>query len=320
MARPLRIEFEHALYHVASRGNRRQKVFRDDRDYGRRLEWLRRTVETYGWRVHAFALMPNHDHLFVETPQANLSDGMQYLNGSYTSYFNRRHNQVGHLFQGRFEAVLIEDEGHYWEISRYIHLNPVRAGLAKRPEEWSWSSYQGYHRPRLRLSWVTYDRVLREFGRDSASAMRRYRQFMTEGIDAELDSPLERAAHGLLLGSDAFVTRMQRLIEARPADPAVPTLGRLRSRPAMTEIVAATAKAFNADASRWVRGCRDDAIGRSAAAWLGRCRFGYPAKTVAEALGYRGASSVSQALRRIEQEMKRIGPTLDRLGRTLTND
>ena len=133
MARPLRIEFAHALYHVTSRGNARQKVFRDDRDYQRRLDWLRRAVETYGWRLHAFALMPNHDHLFVETPLANLSAGMHYLNGSYTSYFNRRHKQVGHLFQGRFKAVLIENEGHYWEVSRYIHLNPVRAGLAQRP-------------------------------------------------------------------------------------------------------------------------------------------------------------------------------------------
>jgi putative transposase len=320
MARPLRIEFAHALYHVTSRGNDRQKVFRDERDYLRRLDWLRRTVETYGWQVHAFALMPNHDHLFVETPQANLSAGMHYFNGSYTGYFNRRHRHVGHLFQGRFKAVLIENEGHYWEVSRYIHLNPVRAALAERPEQWAWSSYPGYHRPRLRLPWVTYERVLREFGRDSALAARRYRRFVLEGLHAKLDSPLDRAVHGLLLGTDAFVARMQELIRPRPSDPGVPTLGRLRSRPPLDRTIAAVAEAFHADASRWIRGRRDDAIARSAAAWLARCRFGYPAKTVAEALGYRGASSVTQALRRVEQQMKRIAPTLATLARKLTND
>ncbi len=317
MARPLRIEFAHALYHVTSRGNARRKVFWDDGDYERRLDWLRRTVETYGWLVHAFALMPNHDHVFVETPQANLSAGMHYLNGSYTSYFNRRHKRVGHLFQGRFKAVLIENEGHYWEVSRYIHLNPVRAGLAERPEQWPWSSYRGYHRPRLRLAWMTCERVLREFGRDSALAVRRYRQFVVEGLRAELASPLDRAVHGLLLGTDAFVVRMQELIRSRPSDPGVPMLGRLRSRPRLDRIIAAVGEAFDADASRWVRGRRDDAIARSAAAWLARCRFGYPAKTVAEALGYRGASSVSQAVRRVEHEMKRIGPALERLERRL---
>ncbi len=107
----------------------------------------------HDWRLHAFALMNNHDHLFVETPGANLAAGMQFLNGSYTSWFNRRHERVGHLFQGRYKAVLIEDEGHFWEVSRYIHLNPVRARLTDRPERWAWSSYAGYFSPRRCLRW-----------------------------------------------------------------------------------------------------------------------------------------------------------------------
>ena len=107
MARPLRIEFPGALYHVMSRGNERRAIVRDDRDREKRLEWLRRTVEDYGWRLHAFVLMTNHDHLFVETPRPNLSAAMQFLNGGYTSAFNRRHRRVGHLLQGRFKAQLI---------------------------------------------------------------------------------------------------------------------------------------------------------------------------------------------------------------------
>jgi len=147
MSRPLRIETLDGLYHVMSRGNERRRIVRDDADRWKRVEWLRRTVETYGWLIHAFVVMTNHDHLFVQTPDPNLSAGMQYYNGSYSSYFNRRHRRSGHLFQGRFKAHIVETEGHYLELSRYIHLNPVRAALAAKPEEWRWNSYGGITGP-----------------------------------------------------------------------------------------------------------------------------------------------------------------------------
>ena len=133
MARPLRIELAGGLYHVMSRGNDRRAIVRDDADRQRRLDWLERTVQTYGWRLHAFALMTNHEHLFLETPEPNLSAGMHLLNSSYTGYFNLRHRRAGHLFQGRFKAHLVEEEGYFTEISRYIHLNPVRASWSSGP-------------------------------------------------------------------------------------------------------------------------------------------------------------------------------------------
>ena len=139
MARPLRIEFSGALYHVMSRGNERGDIVRDASDRQKRLDWLRRTVETYGWGLHAFVLMTNHVHLFVETPEPNLSAGMQYLNGSYTSYFNRRHSRAGHLFQGRFKGNLIEKDGYFLQVSWYLHLNPVRPNVVARPEDYRWS-------------------------------------------------------------------------------------------------------------------------------------------------------------------------------------
>ena len=141
MVRPLRVEYEGALHHVMSRGNERQRIVRNDRDRLHRLDWLRCSVETYGWRLHGFVLMDNHEHLFVETPHPNLSAGTQFLNGCYTSYFNRRHRRQGHLFQGRYKAQLVENEGHYLELSRYIQLNPCRAGLATWPQQWRWSSH-----------------------------------------------------------------------------------------------------------------------------------------------------------------------------------
>ena len=145
----------------------RQRIVRDD-DRQRWIEWLRRTVETYGWRLHCFVLMPNHHHLFVETPEANLSDGMQYLNGSFTGYFDRRHRRSGHLFQGRFKGHLAEEEGYFLEISRYVHLNPVRGRLVERPEPYRWSNHPGKVLIRLgRIPDVAFISVERLPGRKS---------------------------------------------------------------------------------------------------------------------------------------------------------
>lgn len=231
MARPLRIQFAGALYHVISRGNERRAIVRDDADRHRRLDWLRRTVETHGWRLHAFVLMTNHEHLFVETPEPNLSAGMQYLGGSYTSYFNRRHRRSGHLFQGRFKGHLVEEEGYFRQVSRYIHLNPVRAGMVRRPQDYPWSSYPGYAQARRTVAWVSYDRVLGGFGRDLPAARRAYGRFVRAGVDNPPPSPFAEAVGSLLLGSAAFVTRVRRLLQDRPEDAGIPQLKQLRPRP-----------------------------------------------------------------------------------------
>jgi putative transposase len=299
MARPLRIEFPGALYHVMSRGNDRQPIVRDDADRQRRLDWLRRTVETYGWRLHAFVLMGNHDHLFVATPEGNLCVGMQYLNGSYTSYFNRRHRRAGHLFQGRFRGQLIEEEGYFLEVSRYIHLNPVRAGLVERPEQWPWSSYAGYQQERRALDWVSYAAVLGEFGQGDA-ARRRYARFVHAGLSEPPGSPFAKAIGGVLLGSANFVERVRKLIDERPPDTDVPQLKTLRRRPPLSEIVAVVTTHFGCDPTLWTTGRRSDDASRAVAAYLARRRFGYPAGEVAQTLGYRSHGSVRNALARVE--------------------
>ncbi len=189
--------------------------------------------------------MDNHEHLFVETPRANLSAGMQFLNGSYTSYFNLRHRRPGHLFQGRFKSLLVEEVNYFDQISRYVHLNPCGAGLAKLPEDYRWSSYRGYHRAGTALDWVTYRRVLREFGRDAATARRRYRRYVLAGLDQKLDSPWDRAMHGLVQGSEKFVSKVQALVADRAADASLPQLKQLRDRPSLARIVAATAKVMD---------------------------------------------------------------------------
>ena len=225
MARPLRIQFSGAVYHVIARGNERKPIVRDDDDREKRVDWLQRAVETYGWHLFAFVLMTNHEHLFLKTPEPNLSAGMQYLNGSYTSYFNRRHRRAGHLFQGRFKGHLVEEEGYFLEVSRYIHLNPVRAKMAAGPEEYRWSSYRGYVRASRAVPWIVYDKVLGEFGRDLSTARRAYGRFVRAGVDEPPPSPFGKAIGGLLLGSEKF----------READPAAHRCSAGRRRAARDE-------------------------------------------------------------------------------------
>jgi REP element-mobilizing transposase RayT len=317
MARPLRIEFAGALYHVMSRGNGRQRIVRDDADRERRLDWLRRTVETYGWRLHAFVLMTTHDHLFVETPEPNLSAGMHLLNGSYTSYFNRRHRRVGHLFQGRFKAHLIEEEGYFLEVSRYIHLNPVRASMVERPGEYRWSSCRGYQRAVRTLEWVRYDRVLGELGGDRASSRRAYMRLLDAGVQKGLQPPWAGTLGGLIVGSDVFAARIGRFLGKRRADGEVAQLERVRQRPSLERIIEEVGRHFGREGSGWSPGTRCDNASRAVAAYLARRCFGYGARAVAEALGYRSHGSIHSAIARIESGGSGVKKTTQLLARQL---
>ncbi len=318
MARPLRIEYAGALYHVISRGNEQRPIVTNDVDRHRRLDWLRRTVETYGWRLHAFVLMDNHEHLFVETPEPNLSAGMQYLNGSYTSYFNRRMGRVGHLFQGRFKAHLVDEQGYFQAVSRYIHLNPVRASLVKRPGEYVWSSYLGYVRAARAVPWVTYECVLRDFGPgDEAARRRRYVQYVEVVPEEPIVSPFAAAVEGLIVGSENFVRRIKGLLSDRTPDRAMPTLDRLRSRPSLEAVVTAAKTCFDAGAELWTTGRRSNSGGRAAAAYLCRCRYGYNCTEIAAALGFTSVSSVSRSVRQVEANRAAYRRTLHELERQL---
>ena len=154
MARPLRIEYPNAFYHITSRGNERRAIFGSTGDYARFLGYLQSATERYGARIHCFCLMPNHYHLLLETPRANLRRILHHLNTGYTNYFNTKTERVGHLFQGRYRAVLVEKDAYALELSRYIHLNPVRANLVKEPSQYSWSSYSPYVEKEKRWGWL----------------------------------------------------------------------------------------------------------------------------------------------------------------------
>ncbi len=165
MARPLRIEYPGAVYHVTSRGNAREPIFADDADRRILLQTLEDVICRYNWICHAYCLMGNHYHLKLETVDPNLSLGMRQLNGVYTQRFNRHHQRVGHVFQGRYKAILVEKNEHLLELCRYIVLNPVRACLVDIPEKWPWSSYLATSSAVKAPEILTVDWVLAQFGK-----------------------------------------------------------------------------------------------------------------------------------------------------------
>ena len=207
MARPLRIEFSGAVYHVTSRGNARQDIVVDDKDHTSFLALLAHVIDRYGWVCHAYCLMDNHYHLLLETPTPNLSQGMRQLNGRYTQAFNRRHHRVGHLFQGRFTAILVEKEAHLLELCRYVVLNPVRAKMVTHPRLWSWSSYRATAGALTRPVWLSTEWILGQFGVRQREAQRRYRQFIAEGRDGS--RPWEQVQGQIYLGSEDFIAQHQ---------------------------------------------------------------------------------------------------------------
>ena len=203
MARPLRLEFPHAVYHVTSRGNARQRIVRDDPDRHAWLAVLAQVVGRFSWLCHAYCLMNNHYHLLLETPQPNLSRGMRHLNGVYTQAFNRRHRRVGHLLQGRFKAILVEKDPHLLELCRYVVLNPVRAKAVGHPKQWAWSSYRATAGEDPAPPWLTVAWVLAQFGPREKAAQAPYRTFVQEGIEGP--RPWDQVRGQIYLGSERFV-------------------------------------------------------------------------------------------------------------------
>jgi putative transposase len=206
MSRPLRLEFAGALYHVTSRGNERKAIYLNETDYQVFLELVAQVCERFNWVIHAYCLMTNHYHLLLETPDANLSAGMRQLNGVYTQLFNRAHKRVGHLFQGRYKAILVQKDSYLLEVSRYIVLNPVRAAMVESCDEWLWSSYRFTCHDQEPPSWLAVDQLLSQFGNERSQAIGHYQDFVARGVGRSLWSEIKQLIY---LGSDSFVSEMQ---------------------------------------------------------------------------------------------------------------
>lgn len=234
MSRPLRIEFSGALYHVTARGDRREAIYEDDGDRLMFLAILEGVITRFNWICHAWCLMDNHYHLLIATPDANLSKGMRQLNGVYTQSSNRRHGRVGHLFQGRFKAILVDSDAYLLELTRYIVLNPVRANSVQTPADWPWSSYRACVGLAPALPWMATDGLLALFGQPRKKAQARYAEFVAHGINAT--SPWLNLKGQVFLGDEPFVQRMHALTDSNKDDVQIPLAQRRPPPPALSEI------------------------------------------------------------------------------------
>jgi putative transposase len=211
MARPLRIEFAGALYHVTARGNERRDIFFSDNDRSSFLSTLSDVCSRFNWRCHAYCQMTNHYHLLIETAEANLSRGMRQLNGVYTQHINRSRRRVGHLFQGRYTGILVERETYLLELARYIVLNPVRARMVTQAENWFWSSYRATAGLTAKPAFLTTDWLLSAFGEERLSAQNAFARFVASATATA--NPWVNLKNQIYLGSDQFVKRMQAQID-----------------------------------------------------------------------------------------------------------
>ncbi|MDE0029519.1 MAG: transposase [Deltaproteobacteria bacterium] len=313
MARPLRIEYAHAHYHVTCRGNDRRKIFSDDDDRRAFLERLRKSLEIYDVRLHAYVLMHNHFHLMVETPGANLSEFMRHFNVAYTSFFNRRHRRTGHLYQGRFKAILFQPDRHLLTLSRYVHMNPVRV-LRRRPSVpeqvrqlwlYPWSSLGGYVSARRRESWIHYDAVLAHV-RDSRQ---RYGRFVQDGLEQGVPAPWKAVRGQVVLGDHRFwAAATEHRPEAAGAAPG-DTQPRRASRLAPARITAEVADHFQLPPARLRRKrgrCRDQ---RGLLMELMYRHAGMTQQTIGAYLGGLDYTAVSHERRRVRERMAE-DPTL----------
>lgn len=235
MSRPLRIEFHGALYHITSRGDRGETIYEDDEDREIFLSVLAEVAEHYQWICYAYCLMTNHYHLLVETAEGNLSKGMRQLNGVFTQASNRRHQRIGHLFQGRFKAILVDKDAYLMELSRYVVLNPVRAGMVDSPKQWPWSSYQAMLGIVPSPKWMATDGLLNQFGTDRVNARARYQRFVQEGIGRGIWTDLRQQIY---LGDDAFVERMQANARIERNISNVPLVQRQSPAPSLEKLAA----------------------------------------------------------------------------------
>lgn len=295
MARPLRIEYAGAFYHVTSRGNERKAVYRSQRDREKFFSYLASATERYRAVVHVYCLMDNHYHLIIETPSANLSQIMHHINGAYTTYFNTKHARSGHLFQGRYRAILMEADAYAKEVSRYIHLNPIRAGFVENAEKYRWSSCQYYTVEKKAPEWLKRDFILGYFGKRQKAAMKRYQDFLHAVMNQEYKNSLGGLSPSVILGGNKFMDEIKTgFLKNRQPDRDLPTLRDLSRQPGLSQIERAVESVLQSDkkSARQVK--------------LHMCHrySGMKLREIGKRFGI-GESGVTQASRRISMKVEK---------------
>jgi REP-associated tyrosine transposase len=302
MARPLRIEYPGALYHVTSRGNERKRIFSAKTDYNQFKRYLKKAEEKYGCLLHCYTLMLNHTHLIVETPDGNLSQVMQYLNGSYTSFFNHRTGRSGHLFQGRYKAILVEVDSYLLQLSRYIHLNPVRAGTVERPEDYPYSSYKSFIAEKGE-DFLTRDLILGMVSKERRLGPSRYRSFVERGLGRDLENPLKKVYAGSVLGGKSFIRKaLHRLKEEVYSKVDVSHRKELQTPYEAEEIVCLVSNYFGISSEELLRQKGDE---RNLIIHLLKNKTGMTNREIGEMVGGLSYSGVSRVEERFVGKLKK---------------
>ena len=269
MARPLRVEYPGAFYHVMNRGNAGEKLFRSKKDREKFLSYLKKTVERFSVKIHTYCLMPNHFHLLLETPEANLSKAIQWLNVSYAVYFNRRRQRFGHLFQGRFKSILVDADEYLKQLSRYIHLNPVRAKIVQYPSEYPWSSYPSYVGKGKTPDWLETEWLLFQFGKRKKESRKNYQNFVEKVDIQSLENPSKDLTGGFILGAPDFVTWVKdTFLRPRTEEKEIPQLRKLKPKVGAEDIVEAVSMEFGCSTESIIEKGRKKNIARDVAIYL----------------------------------------------------
>jgi len=304
MSRPLRLEFPGSLWHITVRGNERRDIFFDDTDRRRFIDLLGESVLRFKWIVPTYAMMPNHIHSVIQLTTETLSRGMCWLNGNYAREFNRRHRRVGHLFQGRFKPFLIDKEAYYLEVLRYVVLNPVRACIVAKPEDYAWTSYRAIMGDVEAPPWLAVDDVLVQFGPTKEIARANYREFVDAGIGLDR-RPWDDLVGQIYLGDASWLDKVRAQIALKPRADEHPQQQRTPRDLAMADVVAAVASALSIDEARVRYG--PDKFARMVAAWVGCYEALLPNRVIAAGLRLRSPSRVSALVRRCDRELARKG-------------
>ena len=263
MARPLRIQYENAYYHVTCRGNSGQAIFSNDADRSTFLDLLGRSSDIYQTEVLAYVLMSNHFHLFVKTPLGNLQEFMRHFNISYTSYYNWRHGRRGHLYQGRYKSFLVDEDNYLQEVSRYVHLNPIRVKLRAQMtsdkkrgylRNHPWSSYGGYISQGKRRGFLRVEEVLAYFGGDTAKGRRKYEEFVVEGMSGKIPNPLEKGTGHGIIGRNDFIEKIrERYIQSATETRELPAVKKILAQVEPERIIRVICEALKVEREELLR-------------------------------------------------------------------
>jgi REP element-mobilizing transposase RayT len=307
VARPLRIEYPGAFYHIINRGNAGEVIYADDDDRRKFLEYLETAVDCYAIIIHVYCLMTTQYHLIVETPNANISSAMQWLNVSYATYYNRKHNRHGHLFQDRFKSILINADESLVELSRYIHLNPVIAKISESPEDYSWSSYRAYVKGGKTIpSWLERNRLLSYFETTTRKAMNRYRRFVEKTGDTLVENPETHVVAGSILGNESFIAWIQdTFLKRRANDREITQLKTLRPLIPIDTVIKTVGEAYGCEEATITEKGRKGNRAREHAIYLSRELCGVTNTHTGHRFGGISGAAVTATCNKVRRFLKR---------------